>query len=282
MHVDDCTTSDKSSVHEGRASRSTGGTDMTSGVMRWLRPAATVPLAVWMWGAVELSALTIPLDHQRVPTSIEGVQVDLFVTGPVHVQVTDGTAHIEIDRTVDLSDVQKHFAAIAQARAVDVRCGTSVSLEQATLRTLDVRGSTIAEVVSTATIRKTRCGADGASVTHTNTTTGVLALHIAMRVSDDQRLVFDVTAADKTAGSVAALMTEPATSALVSSMIGGSLSSALGPGSVTAPLSRDAASYDPRVKTATFRPLPGQVLGAHLVVTLRVPLVKFFEWNIGD
>jgi len=230
--------------------------------------------------AVSVSAFTLTLDHQRVPTTVEGVAVTLFVTGPVTIDVADGVASVHIDGTVDLSDVQKNFASILHARTASRRCGDIISIEDATLRSKQNGGESVAEVVAKASIRQGRCDTDGVTPITSSVTTGVLALYLKPRV-DHGQLAFDLEVRPMTTPAIATLFRDPAMFRLLVTTVSGSLSSAIGPSTLAAPLSREAASYDPDVQAASFQAFPGGALVAHLVVVLHVPLAKFLDWHVG-
>jgi hypothetical protein len=243
--------------------------------------AAAIVFVLGCAAPISLSALTIPLDRQRVPTTIDGVEVDLFVTGPVEISFAEGKAMVAIDATIDLADVQRSFAAIVRARGVDVRCGTSVSLNGAAIRPVQAGGGTIAEVTGAATIRQTACRSGGTPVDGGKLITGGLTVRISALADEHERLLFDLTVANATDAAVAKLLEQSAIREVLTKMLTGALAAAAGPSRVTAPLSSDAASYEPRVKRAAFQSLTGGALGARLAMTLSVPLDKFFEWKVG-
>jgi len=251
------------------------------GVTEHIQRATSVLVAlVSAATAVSVSAFTLTLDHQRVPTTVEGVSVTLFVSGPITIDVTDGVASVRIDGTVDLSDVQKHFASILHARTASRRCGDIISIEDATLRSMQTGGESVAEVVAKAGIRQNRCDTDGTTLSSSSVTTGVLALYLKPRV-DHGQLAFDVEIRPTTTPAIATVLRDPAIFRFLVTTVSGSLSSAIGPSTLAAPLSREAASYDPDVQAAFFQALPGGALAAHLVVVLHVPLAKFLDWHVG-
>jgi hypothetical protein len=227
-------------------------------------------------------ALTIPLKSHRVNTSIEGTSVDLFITGPVTLDFGAGGVAIHVDAIVDLGDVQKKFAAIVLARAVTRTCGDSITLQNAALQPENMRDAVVAGIVANANIRHVSCGADGKPIGTPTVVSGVLGLRLKAKVTTNEWLAFDMTASPRTSAAVATLLDDRSLYEALASMVSGTLSAAAGTESVTAALNSEAASYDPRVKSASFEALPNGALSAHLVVTLDVPLLKVNDWKIGQ
>jgi hypothetical protein len=232
-----------------------------------------------LFAAVNATALNFTLDRKSVKTSIEGTKVELLVSGPVDIEFANGNADIRIDATVELGDLQKHFAAIALARATNEPCGDSVTLDGATLKPKREGTEWLAEVAGNATITSASCDAKHA-VTKKTTTSGALVTLMKPRSGAGEHLAFDVTVAAGSDPKVAVLLANDATRAALTAMLTGSLSSAVGGGAV-ATLSPEAASYDPRVKSVAFQTTTDGALAAHLVVTFTVPLAKLGEWHVG-
>jgi hypothetical protein len=226
------------------------------------------------------AALTLPLNHQRVETSIDGMRVALYISGPVTIDFNGSEVAIRADASIDLSEIQKNFAAIVLARSVDRKCGDSITLKNASLNA--PKDSAAAEVTATATIRRVQCDASGQALGAPAVVSGPLALRLQPRVAEHGQLAFDITPAPATEAKVAALLVDHALSEALASMIAGTLTSSAGATSVTMALHRDAASYEPRIESAAFERLPDNHLGTHLILTLKVPTAKFFEWKIGQ
>jgi hypothetical protein len=239
-------------------------------------------MLVALWASLPAAALTLPLNHQRVETSIDGMRVALYISGPVTIDFNRSEVAIHADASIDLSEIQKNFAAIVLARSVDRKCGDSITLKNASLNAPKDAAPAAAEVTATATIRRVQCDAAGQALGAPAVVSGSLALRLQPRVAEHGQLAFDITPAPATEAKVAALLADHALSEALASMIAGTLTSSAGATSVTMALHRDAASYEPRIESVAFERLPDNHLGTHLILTLKVPTAKFFEWKIGQ
>lgn len=132
-------------------------------------------------------AFTVPLEKVKVPTTIEGHAVDLYLSGTAAIALGDGGAEVRTRLRIDLRDLQLKFPTIVRGRTTSEGCEYKVTTRAASLRW----SGAAAEAAAIADATVFRC-VTGRPVSEVGTETGSVRLVIDADVTADQWVAFKV------------------------------------------------------------------------------------------
>jgi hypothetical protein len=224
--------------------------------------------------------LAIPLHRAAIPTTIEGTQVTIYVSGDADVSFAGDGADIDADLQFDLSEIQTKFPTIVRSRKMGDRCEEEITVTASALRRADDH----AEAAGRATAEIWRC-ADGKRTTLLSRDTGAVRLRIDVQRTPQDWLAFvvsvvSVEGSEQLRQQLAKNLAGPTFAKATEQALGNSMASAM----VTAPLPPDLRSLKPRLNEVHFVDTGSAAIVVAATVSLTVPPEKFpsvLQWATG-
>jgi hypothetical protein len=224
--------------------------------------------------------LAMPLARAPIPTSIEGTQVTIYVSGDAEVSLADDGANIDAELQFDLGEIQTKFPTIVRSRKVGDRCEEEITVTASALRL----AGDYAEAAGRAKAETWRCE-DGKRMALLSSDTGAVRLRIDVQRTPNDWIAFtvgvvSVEGSERLRQQLAEALVGPTFAKATAQALGNSLAPAM----LTAPLPEELRSLQPRVIDVHFLDTGSAAIVLAARVSLTVPPEKLpilFRWALG-